>query len=77
MIDFYRIPEDERDGIGIWIDIFKAEDRWHLYSENKKELNEQRKLRLIFHLKFIIWQLNIRIPLKHIGNTFYGRKMKE
>jgi len=78
LIYWYRIPEEDREGgIGIWIHIFKAEDMWFKYSDNKKEHNSKRKLRFNIMIDVIIWHISIRIPLKHVGNVYYGRKMKD
>ena len=77
MITFYRIPKEDRHGIGFTIDMFTSEDFYFSFSDNKKEHNEKRKLRFIIHMVLLIWQLNIRIPLKHVGNVYYGRKMKD
>ena len=77
LISFYRIPKEDRHGFGFTIDMFSAEDMWFQYSDNRKEHNSKRKLRFIIHIVLLIWQLNIRIPLKHVGNVYYGRKMKE
>lgn len=77
LIYWYRIPENERKGFGLWFHIFKAEDVWFKYSDNRKEYNAKRKLRLNIMLDIIIWHISIRIPLKHVGNTYYGRKMRE
>jgi len=76
MINFYRIPEDERNGFGFWIHVFQSEDFYFCYSDNKEQHNAKRKLRLRIHMKLIIWFLSIDIPLKYVGNTYYGRKMK-
>lgn len=73
----YKIPAHERDGIGLWFNIYKAEDMWFKYSDHRKEHNEKRKLRLHFNLKILIWQIHFDIPLKLVGNTYYGRKMKD
>jgi hypothetical protein len=77
MITFYRTPKDEREGIGFWINIFLSEDHWFYSHDLRKKYNPYRKLQIRIHIDFIIWFLEINIPIKHVGNTYYGKKMKD
>lgn len=80
MIDIYKTPEDEREGIGIWLNHFGTiEDHYLCLIKTKEYRNEQnnkRKKRFAIFLTFFLWEINIIIPLKTIGKVYYGRKMK-
>lgn len=77
MIEIYKISQSDRGGIGFWINIFLAEDMWYKYIDKKQEYNNNRKLRLTFHIELLRWFIIFKIPLKRVGTTYYGRKMKE
>lgn len=72
-----NIERTERYGIGFWIDIYTNEDHFFIYSDRKKELNSKRNKKIVIDIIFIKWNITIFIPYKHVGNIYYGRKMKE
>lgn len=78
MIEIYKTPEDEREGIGIWLNHFGTiEDHYFTTAELAEKHNYKRMKRFAIFLTFFLWEINLRIPLKTIGEIFYGRDIKK
>lgn len=77
MITFYKTPKDERDGLGIWISAFTFEDMYFTTLDNKEEKNNKRWKRFGIFITFLLWEIEFRISLKHVGAVYYGREIKK
>lgn len=73
MIEIYPIDKDENFGYGFWIWTGTLEDMYFSVPELAQKHNPSRMKRFCIYLTFIKWEINIRIPYKHIGWNFRGK----
>lgn len=75
--NFYKLDKNDENnqGVGIWLNIFKCEDMWFTVPEFALKHNHLRKKKLIFIFTFIKWEFRIEIPYKLVGYKYYGRDM--
>lgn len=73
-LDIYRKDSDHNPGFGFWIWTGICDDFYFTTPVLKMKNNYKRKRRFILQMTIMVWEIELRIPLKHIGEQKPNRR---
>lgn len=73
----FNFFKTEKTGLGFWIDIYKGEDMFFTIPEFREKYNHKRKKIIAIHITFLRWEVHLEIPYKHVGDIYYGRRIRK